>query len=140
MIKIFRGRHGFLSNFYHSPIEMDGILYLTAENAYQAGKTDSTTDKVLIAGFDPAHAKRYGRGVQIIEGLDRLELMAKVLASKFEQNRWLRQQLLQTEDEQLMEGNTWNDTYWGVDLNTLEGQNHLGKLLMAIRTNYRMEN
>ena len=43
----------------------------------------------------------------------------------------LRTKLADTEDEELIEGNTWNDTYWGVCRGV--GENHLGKLLMEVR-------
>ena len=33
----------------------------------------------------------------------------------------------------LEEGNTWHDTFWGVDARTREGRNHLGRILMRIR-------
>ena len=36
-----------------------------------------------------------------------------------------------TGDAELVEGNTWNDTYWGVCNGV--GHNHLGKILMQVR-------
>ena len=35
--------------------------------------------------------------------------------------------------EELVEGNTWGDSYWGYDLEKNEGKNILGKLLMQVR-------
>jgi hypothetical protein len=43
----------------------------------------------------------------------------------------LRYQLLKTEPSELVEGNYWNDTYWGVCDGV--GQNRLGQLLMILR-------
>ena len=43
----------------------------------------------------------------------------------------LRNLLLATGDEELIEGNYWGDTYWGVCNGV--GQNKLGKLLMQVR-------
>ena len=40
-------------------------------------------------------------------------------------------------DAELIEGNTWHDTFWGVDLKTGEGENHLGKILMALRKDFQ---
>lgn len=34
-------------------------------------------------------------------------------------------------NEELVEGNNWNDTYWGVCKGV--GENHLGKILIRIR-------
>ena len=41
--------------------------------------------------------------------------------------------LLATGDAVLQQGNTWGDRYWGKDLRTGEGENHLGRLLMERR-------
>ena len=58
--------------------------------------------------------------------------MKELLRRKFS-IPYLRDLLLNTENATLIEGNTWNDTFWGIDLKTGKGQNHLGKLLMEIR-------
>jgi len=57
--------------------------------------------------------------------------MEELLKLKFSQH-YFRQQLIDTGDEELVESNTWNDTYWGVCRGI--GQNHLGKLLMKVRS------
>ena len=44
---------------------------------------------------------------------------------------------LTVRDAVLEEGNTWNDTFWGVHLKNGQGQNHLGRILMKIRTELR---
>ena len=48
--------------------------------------------------------------------------------------------LLATGEEELIEGNYWHDTCWGV-CNCAKcgdkGENRLGKLLMEVRTLYR---
>lgn len=33
----------------------------------------------------------------------------------------------------LVEGNSFGDTFWGVDARTGKGENHLGKILMKVR-------
>lgn len=57
--------------------------------------------------------------------------MREVVECKFKQNRWLMQKLMSTGKTQLVEGNNWNDTFWGVYKG--EGENMLGKILMEIR-------
>ena len=47
--------------------------------------------------------------------------------------------LLDTGEEILEEGNTWHDTYWGVDLKTGEGKNMLGSILMRVRNELRIK-
>ncbi|MGM9605038.1 MAG: hypothetical protein ACI3XG_08225 [Faecousia sp.] len=37
----------------------------------------------------------------------------------------------------LEEGNTWHDTFWGVDAKTRDGENHLGRILMRVRQDLR---
>ena len=49
----------------------------------------------------------------------------------------LRTKLLETDDAELIEGNTWGDTYWGTCSGI--GQNHLGKLLMKTRFKIRAQ-
>jgi predicted NAD-dependent protein-ADP-ribosyltransferase YbiA (DUF1768 family) len=39
--------------------------------------------------------------------------------------------LLATGDAELIEGNTWNDVWWGVNEKTGKGENWLGKILMT---------
>lgn len=61
MIKQFKGEHDFLSNFHHSPIDYEGIIYPTIEHAFQAAKTDNQEVRQAIAAKDsPAKAKRAG--------------------------------------------------------------------------------
>lgn len=57
-------------------------------------------------------------------------LMAKLLLQKFEDPD-LAQRLLETGEKYLVEGNTWNDTLWGVCNG--RGRNLLGLMLMEIR-------
>lgn len=60
-------------------------------------------------------------------------LMKELLKKKFDNaHPDLQQKLLATKDEELVEGNTWKDTCWGVCNGV--GQNRLGKLLMEIRS------
>ena len=46
--------------------------------------------------------------------------------------------LINTGDSIIQEGNTWNDTFWGIDLNTGIGKNVLGILIMKIRNNFKL--
>lgn len=41
--------------------------------------------------------------------------------------------MIATGGEDLVEGNRWNDKFWGVCLKTGRGENWLGKLLMQVR-------
>ena len=61
--------------------------------------------------------------------------MLNVVRAKFDQHPDLAQKLLETGDEELVEGNTWGDRYWGVCGG--KGKNMLGKILMRVREELR---
>jgi predicted NAD-dependent protein-ADP-ribosyltransferase YbiA (DUF1768 family) len=63
--------------------------------------------------------------------------MKDVLLSKF-LDRELMLKLIDTGSIELIEDNSWGDTYWGA-VNYCEGENHLGILLLEIRDFYRRE-
>ena len=61
--------------------------------------------------------------------------MFDIVYYKFIQNPKLAEQLVATGDEELIEGNDWNDRYWGVCRGV--GQNKLGQTLQRIRSELR---
>ena len=62
------------------------------------------------------------------------QVMYEVVFEKFSQNSKIRERLISTGEAELIEGNTWNDRYWGV-CNGI-GQNKLGKILMRVRSEF----
>jgi N-glycosidase YbiA len=138
-ISSFTGDYRFLSNFYPSDVELDGIVYPSVEHAYQAAKTlDKEERKVFHKRPLPsaAEAKKLGRKSSLRsdwEGV-KLQVMEDLLVQKFA-HKELQEQLLATGQSLLVEGNWWGDSFWGVD-NKKGGQNHLGKLLMKIRKSH----
>ena len=91
--------------------------------------------KVQFATLRSNEAKRLGRHVQLRPNWEnvKLPIMEDIVRAKFTQNENLKQLLLATGDLVLEEGNTWHDTFWGVDAKTREGENHLGRILMRVR-------
>lgn len=137
-IESFRGRHDFLSNFHANPITFDGITYPTAEHAFQAQKTHDQEARGRIATLaTPGKAKYAGKRVTLRPDWEQVkrEVMEAILRVKFAPGTALAAELIATGDATLIEGNTWNDRYWGVCRGT--GQNHLGLILMAIREDLR---
>jgi ribA/ribD-fused uncharacterized protein len=133
-IESFSGRYRFLSNFYPAQVVLDGAAYPSVEHAYQARKTDIQAVREVIRNAKTAgQAKALGRNVTLVPGWDaiRVPVMLQLLEQKFA-DKVLRAELLDTGDAQIVEGNTWNDHFWGVCKG--RGENMLGKLLMAIRT------
>jgi len=135
----FRLAYDFLSNFYPTTVSIDGIEYLSSEAAFQAYKCKDIEDRQQFTKISADESKRLGRKVELRNNWDRvkLDVMRRVVRAKFEQHPNLAQYLLDTGDADLIEGNTWHDIYWGVDLKTGEGENHLGKILMALRQEFR---
>ena len=135
VINSFRDKYRFLSNFYQCPFEYKGLVYPNAEAAFQAQKCLTEEEKVLFTEYSASKAKRFGRQVQLRSDWQevKLGLMEEIVRAKFRQNPETAKLLLSTGDRELIEGNTWHDVYWGVDIRTGEGENHLGKILMKIR-------
>jgi ribA/ribD-fused uncharacterized protein len=138
-IRQFRGQHMFLSNFASMPkgIEYQGILYPTAEHAFQASKTTDVDKRRHIAMLpSPGLAKTIGKGLELrrewSDEMFRLRTMCEILRIKFAQEPF-KTQLLATGDAELQEGNYWHDNFYGIDLQTGQGKNHLGRLLMKVR-------
>ena len=137
-IDCFDGEYAFLSNFYDSPIEKDGIVYPTNEHFFQAMKTlDNEERKRIAAAETPGKAKRMGRSVKLRPDWEqsKSQIMKEGLTLKFLCHKDLAEKLVATGDVWLIEGNWWGDTYWGVC--NCVGHNMLGNLLMEIRRDLR---
>lgn len=134
-INSFRGEYRFLSNFWPAPLWYGNFLWPTSEHAYQAAKTLDLDEQISIHEMakTPGQAKRLGQRVTKRDDWEEIKLqkMFEIVKEKFWQNPDLMQKLLATGDAELIEGNTWGDTYWG-QCNGV-GENHLGKILMEIR-------
>jgi N-glycosidase YbiA len=132
-INIFSGKYRWLSNFYVNP--NDGFC---VEKHYQAAKATNEEDRAWILSMKrPGDAKAVGRAIQIRLDWDKVkvEVMLRLLRQKFA-NPVLRAWLLETGESELVEGNWWGDTFWGVCNG--KGQNMLGKLLMLVRSELGM--
>ena len=139
-IRKFEGEYRFLSNFWPAPItDYEGILWPTVEHAYQGAKTLNKREKEGIRNAKtPGYAKRLGKIVTMRPDFNvrRITIMSELVLLKFTQHVSLREKLIATEPQILIEGNWWHDSFWGScmcqDCNI--GENHLGKILMNIRT------
>lgn len=138
-IDLFREQYYFLSNFYPVTVEYDGITYLSSEAAYQAHKCAYNSERLRFSKMSADESKRAGSKVELRPDWEdvKISLMEQIVKAKFTQHRYLAQWLLKTGDNELKEGNKWGDTFWGVDLKTGEGENHLGKILMELRAYFK---
>jgi len=130
----FTGEYRWLSNFWLQPVEYEGTLYPSVEHAYQAAKSFDieTRERFQDIMLKPGEAKRLGRRVNIRSDWEqvKLQVMLELLRKKFS-DPGLKAKLLATAGQQLIEGNHWNDTFWGVCNG--KGQNQLGRLIMQVR-------
>ncbi len=153
MINSFTGRYRFLSNFYPSKIEHRGISYPTVEHFYVSMKIDegqlintkyTTTEdcrEIISKMTSPGDVKRLVRTFKIRKDWDdlKLKIMKWAINEKFKDPE-LSLLLLSTESEEIIEGNTWHDNFFGIcSCKPCEGkgQNNLGKILMESRSQIR---
>lgn len=133
MIDKFIDKYFFLSNYYIVPVTYNGLTFQSNEAAFQAQKTLNEGQRRKFTKLAPNKAKAKGRNVVLREDWEQVknQIMYEICLAKFSQNEDLKEKLLNTGDEELVEGNTWHDTYWGVY--NRKGKNKLGKILMRVR-------
>ena len=114
MINRFIDEYAFLSNMYEREIEYNGIIYPSTENAYQAQKTLFNKERLYISELTPCKSKTYSRKLDIRSDWDNIKyyIMRDLIELKFK-HEYLMNMLILTGDEMIVEGNTWNDKYWG---------------------------
>lgn len=142
-IFFFDGDYSFLSNFHDCNVgfmfqhgdEVNSYIFSSTESAFQAMKCPSRAEEFIY--LNPSEAKKLGRKVPLRPDWEsyKLQAMKMCLVSKFAYNKELADKLLATGDRDLVEGNYWNDEFWGVSWKG--GENHLGKLLMEVREGIR---
>jgi ribA/ribD-fused uncharacterized protein len=139
-IESFQGDYRWLSNFWPADVEYEGLSYPTVEHAYQAAKfaAESGLRQEIRGHPSPGRAKRTARSFadMILPDFNdrKVNVMEGLLRQKFALPH-LRGLLEATGGEQIVEGNTWGDVFWGVCKG--KGQNRLGQLLMKIREEIR---
>lgn len=127
--------HGYMSNFYNSPIRINGLIYPTTEHYFQACKMTTQLDHETIRNSNsPYTAANLGRKLPMKSDwfLTRDGVMLEALIYKFHQHINLFHLLINTGTSNLIE-HTKNDTYWA-DGGDGTGHNMLGKLLMQVRS------
>lgn len=140
----FRNEHYFLSNFYHSPLTFNGKHYLNVEAAFQAQKTLDEQEQWKFCNLSPRDARTRGRLVSLRNDWEdvKFDIMREILIQKFS-NPELEKKLLETDDSDLIETNTWHDNCWGNCIcekcKNIPGKNMLGKTLMNIREHKKQE-
>jgi ribA/ribD-fused uncharacterized protein len=135
----FAEEYHFLSNFYYAAITYGGISFDTIEHAFQAQKSkDPAEQREIAAAGSPMAAKRMGRKVKLRRDWESVKvgIMRDLVRLKFTSHPELAKQLLATGNSPLIEGNSWNDNFWGVC--SEGGKNWLGRILMEVRDELRI--
>ena len=133
-IRQFQGEYRWLSNFWPVQVVYDMSAYPSVEHAYQAAKTLIAEERSRLFNVSAGQAKRIARTFTIRPDwvFIKRKVMLNLVRQKFGHPQ-LAEKLSATGKTPLYEGNTWGDLYWGIDLKTGEGTNHLGKILMKVR-------
>lgn len=127
------------SNFYPSPIKIDGLYWKTTEHYYQAQKFRNYESKEEIRNCkSPEIAYELGNNLVAdrVYNWDKIKLsiMERALYEKFNQHDYLRELLMETENVTLIEDSKV-DYFWGIG-EEKTGQNNLGKILMRLRERF----
>ncbi len=127
----FKDEYFFLSNYYEADVTYNGLTFHSNEAAFQAMK--NLKFATAFCALKPNTAKKVGRNVELRKDWEQVKdnIMYEIVKAKFTQNIGLKTKLLSTGNAILIEGNTWNDKYWGVCDG--EGKNKLGEILMRVR-------
>lgn len=145
-IERFRDEYYFLSSMY--PVKQwietpEGLAAPTVEHVYQASKfPDEALKEVIMAAEDGFKAKQLangfeedGKAVRKDWHIAKVDVMRDLVHQKYVRNPRLAYLLLQTGDEEIIEGNTWDDRFWGVcPPGSNNGLNWLGRITMETRT------
>ena len=133
------------TNFYQAPLWIDGRVWATSENYFQAQKYIGAPlfaaiqqSKTPREAFDISRTPVLGlqwRRSDWEEVKD--DVMYVALYAKFTQHQHLRWLLLDTGERKLVE-HTSRDSFWG-DGGDGSGHNKLGQLLMMLRDELRKE-
>lgn len=112
MIRKFKGENAFLGNRFSSKFIWKGERYGSVEAAVLKEKESMSSYEWECNCID---------------------IMEAIVRAKFEQNPSMMERLVKTGNSLLLNGNSIQETFWGVDLYSWQGENHLGKILMKIR-------
>ncbi|AXB42587.1 hypothetical protein A4R43_08630 [Amycolatopsis albispora] len=143
-----------LSQWWPAEFTVDGVRYRSAEQFMMAEKArlfgDAEAEKLILASETPAEAKKLGRAVREFDQetwvARRFDIVVRGNEAKFGQDERLREFLLSTGDQVLVEAAP-RDVIWGIGLGAANpraadpaswrGRNLLGFALMAARDTLR---
>jgi ribA/ribD-fused uncharacterized protein len=136
--------YGCFSNFSQHGFELDGFWWATSEHYFQAQKfvdTDRSWFDKIREVKTPKEAAKMGRDRShpLRTDWERVkdEIMQQAVLQKFRNHADIREILLATGDEVIVE-NSPIDYYWGCGKDG-SGKNRLGEILMTVREILRQQ-
>lgn len=134
-INILETRWQYFSPFSAHEVELDSVVYKTAEHAYQALRMVPAARDAIMATASPMDAWRAAQVAkqagQADESIDKYELMERIFRAKLAQHPDV-EQVLRDSGERELRKNYDLDNDWGTGADGL-GQNNMGKLWMKLR-------
>ena len=129
-----------LDNFSPFNVDIDGVEYKTAEHAFQSIKFLKTSKEIaeeIRLSSSPFDARALAHKYKSLRREDwkdvKYEIMEKILYEKTIQNQYVKEKLLATKNNTIIEDcGADDDKDWGCGLDGT-GQNNLGKIWMRIR-------
>jgi ribA/ribD-fused uncharacterized protein len=124
-----------LSPFSPHQVEIDDVLYATAEHAYHALRVVPEARQPIMEARSPLDSWRQAQTAKaegnLIDGYDKDSLMEQIFRAKLEQHSDVKRVLLLTKSRKLLKVFP-TDSYWGTGADGA-GQNKMGKLWMKLR-------
>jgi ribA/ribD-fused uncharacterized protein len=113
MIESFSKENRFLSNFWPAKFTFEGLNFESVEHAYQSLKFKDELFHQAYALTNPYDIKAFANANKhnVIPEFHivKTRLMYLLVKEKFIQNPELGNKLLETGNQELVEGNTWGD-------------------------------
>jgi ribA/ribD-fused uncharacterized protein len=149
-----KGEFRTFSNMAEYPIQISDVKYPTVEHYFQVQKAKEFGDKEIedkmMETPSSKAVKALGKKVKNFQkeiwDEKRQEIMMRAVRAKFTQHPELQKQLLETGDREIGDADA-RDSFWGIgtsentekskDPSKWKGQNKLGKLLMALRDDFK---
>lgn len=135
-INFIENRWHYLSPFSAHEVEINSVIYKTAEHAYQTLRMTPSVHKRIMDTRSPQDAwreaqlcKEEGR---LDSSVDKNELMEKIFRAKLDQHQDIKDVLIESAMTTLLK--VWpTDYYWGTGADG-SGENNMGKLWMKLRS------
>jgi ribA/ribD-fused uncharacterized protein len=149
-----KGEFRNFSNMAEYPIQINDVKYPSVEHYFQIQKAkefgDAEIEQKMTETPSTKAIKALGKKVKNFQkevwDAKKQEIMMRGVRAKFVQHPELQKQLLETGDRQIGDADA-RDAFWGIgtsentekskDPSKWKGQNKLGKLLMALRDDFR---